>query len=146
LVLDLVMAGLGSLSAKRPRLSHDGVWVALEPLEPQHDRTQTGKVVQFRPAGPSGKRRAKAPDKAAPDAIQQAKNFMVARITRTDGDAATDVRALHREYVSWCEARGMAPKPTAEIGAALLHLFELAKIPISQKDGRPVALGIALKS
>ena len=56
------------------------------------------------------------------------------------------MRALHREYVSWCEARGMAPKPTAEIGAALLHLFELAKIPISQKDGRRVALGIALKS
>jgi hypothetical protein len=144
--LDLVMAGLGSLSAKRPRLSHDGVWVALEPLEPQHDRTQTGKVVQFRPAGPSGKRRAKAPDKATPDAIKQGKHFMVARVTRTNGDAATDVRELHREYVTWCDARGVPPLAPTEIGPALLHLFEMANIPISQKDGKPFALGIALKT
>jgi hypothetical protein len=81
-----------------------------------------------------------------PDAVQHGKSFMVARVTRAEGDAATDVRALHRDYVTWCEVRGVLPKPTAEIGPAFLHLFELAKIPITQKDGRPVALGIALKS
>ena len=54
--------------------------IALERLEQQYDGTQTGKVVQFRPAGSSGKRRAKAADKAARDAIQQAKNFMVAHV------------------------------------------------------------------
>jgi hypothetical protein len=167
-VLDLVMAGLGSLSAnglaclmmvfgshprsekadtaKAPEI---GPAIALEPVAEQQNAADGHgeKVVQLHPAG-SGKRRANAVDKATPDpdALQQGRRFMVARVTRTDGDAATDVRALHREYVSWCEARGVAPKPTAEIGAALLHLFDLANIPISQKDGKPVALGIALKS
>jgi hypothetical protein len=81
-----------------------------------------------------------------PDAVQHGKSFMVARVTRADGDAATDVRALHRDYVTWCEARGVLPKPATEIGPALLHLFEMAQIPIAQKNGKPVALGIALKS
>jgi hypothetical protein len=171
-VLDLVMAGLGSLSAnglaclmmvfgshrrsaeatafKAPETAPEiAQAIVLEPVDqPQSvDGAQSEKVIQLRPAG-SGKRRAKAVDKTMPDpdALQHGKSFMVARVTRTDGDAATDVRALHREYVTWCEARGVLPKPTAEIGPALLHLFEMAKIPISQKDGKPVALGIALKS
>jgi hypothetical protein len=171
-VLDLVMAGLGSLSANglaclmmvfgshrrsenadtteaTETASEVAPAIVLEPLDQPQDfaDAQSAKVVQLRPAGPS-KRRAKAVDRATPDpdAVQHGKSFMVARVTRTDGDATTDVRALHRDYVTWCEARGMLPKPTAEIGPALLHLFDLAKIPISQKDGRPVALGIALKS
>ena len=169
-VLDLVMAGLGSLSAnglaclmmvfgshrrseeadtaKAPEIGIGGRPGdrpgALD--QPQDvDGAQSEKVVQLRPAG-SGKRRAKAVDKATPDAIQQGKSFMVARVTRADGDAATDVRALHRDYVTWCEARGVPPMPATEIGPALLHLFEMAQIPIGQKDGKPVALGIALKS
>jgi hypothetical protein len=172
-VLDLVMAGLGSLSANglaclmmvfgshrrsenadttkaTETASEVAPAIVLEPLDQPQDfaDAQSAKVVQLRPAGGSGKRRAKAVDKATPDpdAVQHGKSFMVARVTRADGDAATDVRALHRDYVTWCEARGVLPKPTAEIGPALLHLFELAKIPISQKDGKPIALGIALKS
>jgi hypothetical protein len=168
-VLDLVMAGLGSLSAnglaclmmvfgshrrsekadtaKASQSPEIAPAIVLGPVDNQQ-RDEIAKVVQLRPEGASGKRRAKAVENAMPDpdALQQGRRFMVARITRTDGDATTDVRALHREYVSWCEARGVLPKPTAEIGPALLHLFELAKIPISQKDGKPVALGIALKS
>ena len=166
-VLDLVMAGLGSLSAnglaclmmvfgshRRSEQADTGEAaeiapevapaIVLEPMEQQHS-AQSEKVVQLHPAG-SGKRRAKSADKAAPDAIQQAKKFMVARVTRADGDAATDMRALHREYVTWCEARGVLPKPATEIGSALLHLFEMAQIPVGQKDGKPVAIGIALKA
>jgi hypothetical protein len=172
-VLDLVMAGLGSLSAnglaclmmvfgshrrlekaaaaKMPKSPEIAPAIVLDPVDDQQqqvDAAGTAKVVQLRPAAASGKRRAKAVDKAMPDpdAVQHGKSFLVARVTRAYGDAATDVRALHRDYVTWCEARGVLPKPSAEIGPALLHLFELAKIPISQKDGRPVALGIALKS
>ena len=170
-VLDLVLAGLGSFAANglaclmmvfgshrrsaqadtaNTEIAPDvAPAIALEPVDRRQDvdGAQTGIVVQLRPTG-SGKRRTKAVDKLAPDpeAIQQGRNFMVARVTRADGDAATEVRALHREYVTWCEARGVLPKPTAEIGAALLHLFEMAQIPIDQKDGKPVALGIALKS
>jgi hypothetical protein len=171
-VLDLVMAGLGSLSAnglaglmmvfgshrrsekadtvKAPQSPAIAPAIVLEPVDEQQDvdGAETAKVIQLRPANGSGKRRAKAVDKAKPDpdAVQHGKSFMVARVTRADGDAATDVRALHRDYVTWCEARGVLPKPATEIGPALLHLFEMAKIPISQKDGKPVALGIALKS
>ena len=121
------MAGLGSLSANglaclmmvfgshrrrrsrtRPRRRRVGPAIALEPVDRQQDvdGARSEKVVQLRPAG-SGKRRAKAADKAAPDAIKQAKRFMVARVTRTDGDAETDVRDLHRDYVTWCEAGGV---------------------------------------
>ena len=165
-VLDLVMAGLGSLSAnglaclmiafgshrrsteadtaKAPEITPP---IALAPLEWQQDvdATQTEKVVQLHPAGTS-KRRTKAVDNATPDAIKQGKNFMVERVTRTDGDAATDVRALHRDYVAWCVARGGHPLPATDIGPALLHLFEMAQIPIKQRNGKPVALGIALRS
>jgi hypothetical protein len=164
-VLDLVMAGLGSLSAnglaclmmvfgshRRPAQSDTAkatevAPIALDPVERQQDvdGARSEKVVQLHPAG-SGKRRAKAADKAAPDAIEQAKKFMVARVTRTDGGAETNMRDLHRGYVTWCEAKGVPPKPATEIGPALLDLFEMAQIPIGQKNGKPVALGIALKS
>jgi hypothetical protein len=83
-VLDLVMAGLGSLSANglaclmmvfgshrrsenadtteaTETASEVAPAIVLEPLEQQHDGTQAGKVVPFRPAGSPGKRRTKAP-------------------------------------------------------------------------------------
>jgi len=43
--------------------------------------------------------------------IKQAKGFMVARITRTDDEAETDVRALYRDYVAWQEGNGRPPLP-----------------------------------
>jgi hypothetical protein len=136
-VLDLVMAGLGSLSAnglaclmmvfgshrrsekvdttKAPEIALEvAPAIALEPVAEQQDAAggHGEKVVQIRPA--VVKRQGKAVDKATPDpdAVQHGKSFMVARVTRADGDAATDVRALHRDYVTWCEARGVLPKPT----------------------------------
>ena len=126
-VLDLVMAGLGSLSAnglaclmmvfgshrrsegahgnfasrsepKTPEIAPEVAQaIVLGPMEQPYytDSAQTGKVVQLHP-GNSGKRRAEAADQAMPDAIEQAKKFMVARVTRTVGDAETNMRDLHR--------------------------------------------------
>jgi len=71
---------------------------------------------------------------------------MVARITRTDDDAETDVRALYRDYVAWQEGKGRPPLPETEIGAALVHLFKLAQIPFGPKDGKAIARGIAIKA
>ena len=87
----------------------------------------------IRPAGRSGA------GKPSPDAIKQVKGFMVARITRADGNAETDVRALYRDYVAWQEGKGRRPLPETEIGAALVHLFKLAQIPFGPKDGRAIA-------
>ena len=127
-VLDLVMAGLGSLSAnglaclmmvfgshrrseeadaaKAPEIAPE---IAMEPwsgsrtLTPHRPRKSSSSTRQVPESA------GEAVDKATPDAIKQGKNFMVARVTRTDEDAETDVRALHREYVAWCEARGVPP-------------------------------------
>ena len=164
-VLDLVMAGLGSIAAnglaclmmvfgshrrsaaggrrpRRRRLRRRSPWTR----ERQQD-VDAAPGRECRAAPPCRPRKAPAAvDKPTPDAIKQAKSFMVARVTRTDDDAETDVRALHREYVAWCEPRGRQPLPATEIGPALLHLFEMAQIPISQKDGKAVARGIALKA
>jgi hypothetical protein len=103
------------------------------------DGTEAGNVVPIRPTGHSGARKPTA------DAIKQAKGFMVARITRTDDDAETDVRALYRDYVAWQEEKGRQPLPETDIGAALVHLFKLAQIPFGPKDGRAIARGMALK-
>jgi hypothetical protein len=163
-VLDLVMAGLGSIAA-------NGLACALmvfgshrkaapvviidasqpeapespapeTPLEPPRaaDDAEAGKVVQLRSAG--------RPVRHEPsqDAIKQAKGFMVARITRADDDAETDVRALYRDYVAWQEGKGRKPLPETEIGAALVHLFELAQVPFGPKDGKAIVRGIALKA
>jgi hypothetical protein len=162
-VLDLVMAALGSIAANGLACalmvfgSHRKAAVADTanasqpeipelpapemPLEPQRTvgGTEGANVVPIRPTGRSGARKPSA------DAIKQAKGFMVARITRTDDDAETDVRALYRDYVAWQEEKGRQPLPETDIGAALVHLFKLAQIPFGPKDGRAIARGIALK-
>jgi hypothetical protein len=162
-VLDLVMAGLGSLSANGLAClmmvfgSHRKTELAEAagtpseapelpapetPFEPQRtvDGTEGANVVPIRPTGRSGAR------KPSPDAIKQAKGFMVARITRTDENAETDVRALYRDYVAWQEEKGRQPLPETDIGAALVHLFKLVQIPFGPKDGKAIARGIALKA
>jgi hypothetical protein len=151
-VLDLVMAGLGSIAANGLACclmvfgSHRNAApvettapeTALEPPRSAGD-AKAGNVVQLRSAGRPARR------EPSQDAIKQARGFMVARITRTDDDAETDVRALYRDYVAWQEAKGRTPLPATEIGSALVHLFELAQIPFGPKDGKPIAQGIALK-
>jgi hypothetical protein len=161
-VLDLVMAGLGSIAANGLACclmvfgSHRKADPAKAagtpsevpelrapetPLEPRRtlDGPEGSNVVPIRPTGRSGA------GKPSADAIKQAKGFMVARITRTDDDAETDVRALYRDYVAWQEEKGRQPLPETDIGAALVHLFKLAQIPFGPKDGRAIARGIALK-
>jgi len=71
---------------------------------------------------------------------------MVARITRTNDEAETDVRTLYRDYAEWQAGKGGRPLPEIEIGAALVHLFKLAQIPCGPKDGRAIARGIVLKA
>jgi hypothetical protein len=112
------------------------------PFEPQRtvDGTEAGNVVPIRPTGRSGA------GKPSPEAVKHAKGFMVARITRTDDDAETDVRTLYRDYVEWQAGKGGRTLPEIEIGAALVHLFKLAQIPFGPKDGRAIARGIALKA
>jgi len=161
-VLDLVMAGLGSIAAnglacclmvfgshRKAELAQAAGTPSVAPelpapetpLEPRRtvDGTEGGNVVTLRGAARSGSRAPSA------DAVKQAKGFMVARITRTDDDAETEVRMLYRDYVEWQAGKGGSPLPEIEIGAALVHLFKLAQIPFGPKDGKAFARGIALK-
>jgi hypothetical protein len=160
-VLDLVMAGLGSIAANglacclmvfgshrkaaesadvtSPQSEFPAPETASEPSRPDHG-TKTSNVIPIRAAGRSGA------GKPSAEAVKQARGFMVARITRTDDDAETDVRALYRDYVAWQEGKGGRPLPETEIGAALVHLFKLAQIPFGPKGGKAIARGIALKA
>jgi hypothetical protein len=144
-VLDLVMAALGSIAL-------NGLACALMAFG-SHRKAAPDRLIQSstaaapetapepqRPAGRSGARQ------PSPDAIKQAKGFMVARVTLTDDDAETDVRALYRDYVAWMTGKGSQPLPETDIGAALVHLFKLAQIPFGPKDGKAIARGIALKA
>ena len=113
------------------------------PAEAQPERPVGAEAGNVEPIRPANHRRSRQP---SPDAIKQAQGFMVARITRTDDDAETDVRALYRDYVAWQERKGRPPLPETEIGAALVHLFKLAQIPFGPKDGKAIARGIAIKA
>jgi len=71
---------------------------------------------------------------------------MVARITRTDDDAETDVRALYRDYVAWQERETSSAIAGNRDRCRLVHLFKLAQIPFGPKDGKAIARGIAIKA
>ena len=146
-VLDLVMAGLGSISAnglaclmmvsgriadrrqpdtaKSPEIAPGGRRAGEE-----RQRTSTAHRRESRAAPPSrpGSAERRPSTRQRPMPYKQGKSFMVARVTRTDEDAETDVRALHREYVAWCEER-RPPLPATEIGPALSTCSRWRKSP-----------------
>lgn len=143
-VLDLIAAGLGSIAA-------NGLGVGLiafashgrpgEPPRPAlaHVALLASDATRAlpRPGGEQRKRVVRISEHAA--------QFAVESLTPATGDGV-DLLEIHRVYDGWCNAKGVEPLPASKIGGALSKLFEGAGIQIAERDGRRVALGVAVKA
>jgi len=84
------------------------------------------------------------PAPAIPDA-EHAAQFAVETLKPAPEEAA-DLMAVFRAYVTWCRARELTPLSEAKFGAALATVFDRAGVPIEEKGGRIMALGIVITS
>jgi hypothetical protein len=79
------------------------------------------------------------PRKAENEALHQAKEFAVARLQPEEA-AATDIRAVIKEYTAWCKEAGAKRLPVEEITTAFDRLFAI------EKSGRCYVLtGVAMR-
>jgi hypothetical protein len=76
------------------------------------------------------------------DLKQHAAKFAV-ECLRPDPDGEVDLLTLRNKYGAWCPADRRVPK--AKIGRALADLFRGAGIPIANRNGKLVAIGVTLK-
>jgi hypothetical protein len=49
-------------------------------------------------------------------------------------------------YRAWCGENGLDPLPGREVGLELAGLFERARIDVAERDGRKLALGVAIQA
>jgi hypothetical protein len=143
-VLDLVVAALGSVAA-------NGLACFLI-VYGAHHQAETHSQAGAHPADHTGTAepqttatsrprpsRAKPSAKAENEALQQAKAFAVARLQPEEA-AATDIRAVIKEYTAWCKEAGAKRLPVEEITTALDRLFAI------EKSGRCYVLtGVAMR-
>jgi hypothetical protein len=59
------------------------------------------------------------------------------------GDGA-DVLAIHQAYREWCRGKGVEPLAGPALGRALGDVFENVGIPVIERDGKMLALGVRL--
>lgn len=142
-VLDLIAAGLGSIAA-------NGLGVGLiafaahgrraEQLQltPAHAELLPGDTTRTLPR-PGGERR-----KRVVRISEHAAQFAVESLAPATDDGV-DLLEIHRAYDGWCNSKGVEPLSAAKIGSALAKLFEGTGITIAEKDGRRLALGLAIK-
>lgn len=131
-VLDLVVAGLGSMAA-------NGLGVGLIAFAAH------GHGPLRQSAGVDAATLEPAPRKTVVRELEHAAQFAIEALAPThDGEA--ELLAIHGAYRDWCQAKGIEPLPAAQIGSALDHLFDGTGITITERNGRRVALGVAVKS
>jgi hypothetical protein len=83
------------------------------------------------------------PVELAPDCVQR---FAFDRLFPAHGDAGADVLAIKAEFRRWCSQKGIAPPDGAALGQAMADLFERVGIPLQQRDGRVMAMGVQIKA
>ena len=76
---------------------------------------------------------------------EHAAQFAVEALTPAHDDGA-DLLEIHSAYQNWCRTKGVEALPAAKIGAALSRLFDGTGITVGERDGRRVAMGVAVKS
>jgi hypothetical protein len=135
-IIDLVTAALGSMAA-------NGLGCGLLAYGAHH--TRRPQADQSAPAADV----ALLPPAEIEPAVRNRKHaahFAFERLRPSEGAAAgAYLSEIRREYRRWCDERGQPPLPAAQIGSALAELFESAGIVLADRDGRLVAVGIAIK-
>ena len=83
------------------------------------------------------------PRKAVIREAEHAAQFAVEALTPA-AEHEADLLTLHDAYRGWCDSKGIEPLSAARIGAVLANLFDGTGITIADRDGRRVAIGIAV--
>lgn len=122
-LIDVIVAALGALGA-------NGLGIGLIAYA-AHGRPSEATETATEPAAP-----------AVPDA-EHAAQFAVETL-RPAPEEAADLLAVFRAYVIWCRVRQTAPLSEAKFGAALATVFDRAGVPVVEKNGRFMALGVGI--
>src|SRR5262249_9093751 len=88
-------------------------------------------------------RKPEAPSPPAMPDAEHAAHFAVEALKPAPEEAA-DLLAVFRAYVSWCNTRRMRPLSEAQFGAALATVFDRAGVPVVEREGRVLALGLGI--
>ena len=131
-VLDLVVAGLGSMAA-------NGLGVGLIAFA-AHGRREGSAIAE--PV--SATLEPVPPGKVVVRELDHAAQFAMEVLAPAHDDEA-ELLAIHGAYRDWCQAKGVEALPAAKIGSALDHLFDGTGITITERGGRRVAVGVTLK-
>jgi hypothetical protein len=75
---------------------------------------------------------------------KHAAQFAVERLHPTE-EGGSELTAIHRDYRDWCATKGIEPLPAAQIGLLLAELFDGAGLSIQERDGKLIAIGVALE-
>lgn len=129
-LIDLVTAALGSLAA-------NGLACGLIAFAGHGRRRARAVVVEAVDAAPGSSSEIPAPE--------QASRFAFESLFPADKGAGVDVLEIDAAYRRWCRAKGIEPLPGARFGQALGDLFEGVGIPVAERQGRMIAVGVALK-
>lgn len=134
-VLDLITAALGSMAA-------NGLGVGLIAFA-AHGRRED--AVPELAATPIVEVETPRKTKTVVRDAEHAAQFAVEALTPARDDGA-DLLEIHGAYRNWCQEKGVEALPAAKIGAALAHLFDGTGITVAERDGRRVAMGVAVKA
>lgn len=152
-VLDLVAAGLASLSANGLgagliAYGAHGVLLRKAAAEPQ-GRQQGEKVPLTIEAAFTATQEAKnkpavvVPLPTPRDPRQQAAKFGLDCLHPVRG-ALTSLSDVQTAYIDWCALNQTPPLPTSKIAAALAELFEDSGLDVEEHDGRLFVRGAAI--
>ncbi|HRQ25810.1 hypothetical protein, partial [Hyphomicrobium sp.] len=86
---------------------------------------------------------APAPQAVVLPEIEHVAQFAVETL-RPAPEESADLMAVFRAYVTWCRARQTAPLSEAKFGAALATVFDRTGVPVVEKDGRVLAIGVGI--
>ena len=75
---------------------------------------------------------------------KHAAQFAVERLHPT-GDGGSELTAIHQDYREWCRTKGIDPLPPPQIELLLAELFDGVGLSIAERDGKHIAIGVALK-
>jgi hypothetical protein len=135
-IIDLLQSALGSIAA-------NGLACCLLLFGAHHPVQRVEIVTPRRTTEKTSRNAAASPLQGSGDDLKQHAAKFAVECLRPDPDGEVDLLALRDKYGSWCPADRRVPG--AKIGRALADLFKGAGIPIAERNGRLVAIGVLLK-
>ena len=131
--LDLVVAALGSVAA-------NGLGCGLIAFA-GHRRRQAEPITSAATATPA------TVEIIPPPAADHMQRFAFDRLFPAEqANAGAAISEIQSAYKRWCAGRNDAPLSGEALGEAMADLFERVGIPLEQRNGQLVAMGVTLKA